>query len=515
MPRNEYQYMTHYKDQADNESISHSARIIPRAAWGFLYVAVLLTFLAFMTLDPNPSWMLGMFSAANVGIILWGIFRLYSWDLLLSPAASVFIGSGWIAFYSWGNLGARMAEERRSGGVYEGNLEYFPLVALLSFLGLILYCWVIFGLFPRQLGKKRFNYRELEWEPYQGVLGLAIATMILAYLSSKYPFVGGYFREVAPGSVDQWLAVSSQGFLTLALMINISVLSQGTHMSRRIMGLIVFLTIVIITISMRSRTFMIANITNSIILYITIKPKRVQSAMLLGAGGIVVVFALGSVVKISGSQNMSLADNLRLLVDTGWQDVEESNKTALEVDVTYRTAGSEYPASVLRALEEGNRPPLYLAGVEGGLQQLPAFLRPTSLAGVSERDVIYRHFGAEWIPVKGELMSTVLTSGLAMFGFPLGILIYFIAGLYVIFLWHIVQSSPRLFVAYLMMGMGSAVGALFWDSVFSLVKFVGFGWVFLFVFGPLLMPHQIQNSPLPGDNVFPHHPPQGIKVNNR
>jgi hypothetical protein len=474
------------------ESSYPNERHISKAAWGFLHLAVLLTFLAFMVLDPNPSWMLAMFSAANMGIILWGIFRLYSWDLLLSPAASVFIGSGWIAFYTWGNLGARIAGDERRGRLYEGNLEYFPIVALLSFLGLVLYCWVIFGLFPRQLRKKRFNYRELAWKPYQGVLALAIAVIILIYLSFKYPFVNGYFRDIAPGSVDQWLAVSSQGFLTLALMINISVFSQGTHMSRRIMGLIVLLTSVTITISMRSRTFMIVNIINAGLFYITLRPRQVRFPILLGITGIIAVFVFGTVVKMGDSQNISLIDNLELLIDTGWQDVEEINKAALEIDVTYRTAGSEFPASVLRALEEGNRSPLYLAGIEGGLQQLPAFVRPASLIGVSERDAIYRHFGAQWIPAGGELMSTVLTSGLAMFGFPLGILIYFIVGLYVIFLWHFVQASPRLFVAYFMMGMGSAVGNLFWDSAFSLVKFLGFGWFFLFVFGSLLMPHQIQ-----------------------
>lgn len=455
---------------------------------------VVLTFVGFLILDPSPNLLLALSCSANMAIMLVATYTLYKWNLLLSTVSSVFIGSGWIVFYSWGNLGARIAGDARRGGIYQGNLEYFPLVSVLSTLGLLLLVFLIFGVFSRSFRNTKIYFVDFYWDPWQAVAASILAAGILIYLSSKYQFVNGYFQDVQ--GIDRWFAPSISSFVNLAILVSVSVFSKGTKLSPKLLSLLLISLILILTIGIRSRTFMLITILNTGLFRVSLKPKEGPRVILIGLIVAVAIFALGTVAKMSDTgQGESIRDNLDNVSNANLGVLETQNRESVDADLQYRMAGFEFPASVLRALELGHIQPMPMdEAVFAAAQQLPSFMRPRIGVAPYEREAIYRHFTGAWIPAKGELISIPLTSGLAIWGAPLGILIYALIGLYLLIMWKIVQSSHRLFLAYLMVGPINLVGALYWDSVFSMIKHIGFAWLILLVFAPLLMPRHGYSS---------------------
>jgi hypothetical protein len=466
-----------------NRDTAPMERSISRTAWIVLAIISVGTFLAFMVLDPNPNLLLSVCAAANAGIILWAIYRLYSWNLLLSPMASVVIGPGWIFYYSWGNLGARMAGSVRLGGNL-GSLEYYSFAALLTTFGLALFYWLIFDVFSRHARYRRIRYEDLFWKPWQALAAGTVASGILLYLSYKYEFINGYFRDVE-GHFDRWLSASHYFFVILVIIISISVIIRGKNLFDRSLGMLGILLPVVVSIGLRSRTFMMTIVLTAALCFITLRPHKVRPILIASGLVAIFVFGIGTVVKqaSTGGETSSISDNIMVAKSIDRQLMIERNLASAEIDNEYRLAGYEYPATILMCLYNGQSP-MYGSGFVGGLfSGLPAFIRPSY--EISERLEIYKHFFGRGL-IYGDSIGIPLTSGLADWGIGFSPFIYAVMALYCLVVWRLVQASPRLFVAYLIAGAG--IGDLFWENAFFAVRAIGFAWLALLIFGRILMP---------------------------
>jgi hypothetical protein len=397
--------------------------------------------------------------------------------------ASVVIGPGWIFYYSWGNLGARIAGLGRLGG-NPGSLEYYPFAALLTTFGLALFYWLIFDVFSRQARYQRIRYEDLFWKPWQAVAAGTVAAGILLYLSYKYEFINGYFRDVE-GHFDRWLSASHYFFVIFVIIISISVIIHGKNIFERLLGIFGILLPTVVSIGLRSRTFMMTIVLTAALCFITLRPRKVLSTIVVSGIVAIFIFGIGTVVKRASmeGETSSISDNIMVAKSIDRQLMIERNLASAEIDTEYRLAGYEYPATILMCLDHGQSP-MYGNGFIGGLLSgLPAFIRP--FGEISERIEIYKHFFGRGL-IYGDTIGIPLTSGLTDWGIVLAPLIYAVIALYCVVLWQLVQSSPRLFVAYLIAGAG--LGDLFWENVFFAVKAIGFAWLTLLLAGPLLVP---------------------------
>src|SRR5258706_5908181 len=344
--------------------------------WLFLTLAAFLTFIVFMILDPDPSLLLASCSALNIAIMLWAIFRLYEVRLLLSPMAGVMIGPAWIIQYSLGNLLARMAGEYRYSS-NPGSLGYYPLAALLTTIGLVFFCWVCFGLFGKYAKYYRIQYNDLTWQPWQALTTSLLAVSILAYLSSKYDFVNGYFRNVE-GQFDAALASSSYFFVVLALTVGVSVMLKAKSGDIALMGMAGVIFPLLISLGLRSRTFMITEVITMALCWLTLRPDHLRRVLLLSAVAAVVLYMLGSVIKdanVSGSGTMSITENFYTLLNLDFNTIKEINVYSSSLDAEYHLAGYEFPSALLLSIQNGASP-IYGQAVMGGVfAGLPRFLR--------------------------------------------------------------------------------------------------------------------------------------------
>lgn len=456
---------------------------IAGSAWAFLFLAVGITFIAFMQLDPDPDLLFSVCCALNVGIMLWATFRLYELRLLLSPIAAVVIGPAWIIQYSWGNLFARMAGDSRFVS-NPGSLEYYPLAALLTTVGLILFCLVCFGLFARSARYYRIRYEDLNWEPWQALTTSLLAVAILTYLSSKYGFINGYFYQVQ-GQFDLSLSASSKFFVILALMVSVSVMLKSKTLPSALFGLAGVVFPLVLSLGLRSRTFMITQVITLALCWLTLKPGHIRRVLLLSAVAVGVLYIFGTVVKNTSvrGETVSVAENFRALVDLEFDTVKEINSFNSLVDAQYHLAGYELPAALLSSVARGAPPAYGEAFVGGALSALPRFLRPDG-AVYSERLSIYRYFLGKGLRY-GDSIGIPLTSGVADLGL-FGFLIYPFMGIYCILAWRVVQTSPRLFLAYLIVGVGP--GDLFWENAFFSIRALAFVWLILLLISRFIMP---------------------------
>jgi hypothetical protein len=458
-------------------------RPVKHRAWVLLGAVMLLVFIAFISLDPTPDVLLAGCAAFNAGLILGGIYFLYAWDLLLSPMASVLIGPGWFFYYSLGNLGARVAGEGRYGS-NPGSLDYYPLAALLSTIGLTLFVGLIFGVFRKHVRYYRLRYSDLYWEPWQALTTSLLAIGVLGYLSFKYEFIGGYFRGVE-GAFDQWLSASQYFFVTLTVVCSTSALLRARTRRGRMMALIGIGLPIIIALGLRSRTFMVTTVVLIALCWLTLRPRGVPvvlaGAALLALG----LFSTGTLVKVASvsGETASILDNLAVLQGGDTQQLIDLNQQSAGIDSQYRLAGLEFPAALLHAYDLGAQP-MYGAAMQGGLlSALPGFLRPAGDS--SERLATFRHFYGQGL-VYGDSIGIPLVSGLSDWGLVLAPLIYILFALYCLIVWRVAQLSPRLFVAYLMAGV--TVGDLFWENGLFALRGIAFAWLVLLIGGRLLMP---------------------------
>jgi hypothetical protein len=454
-----------------------------RSPWMALLVLAAVTFVAFITLDPDPNYLLAVSAAANVVLISWCMHRLYAWRMLLSPAASVVVGPGMIVYYTWGNLTARIAGEFRFAG-NALSLEAYPLASLLATIGLALFAVLAFRALGRAHRYRAVTYESLEWAPWQAPAATAAGMVLLAYLSTKYEFRGGYFREVV-GDLDLWLAASQYFFLSLGALIGVSVSIRRDDVVGKLLGLSAVVAPLVIAVGLRSRTFMIALLITIMSGALTLRPRWVTSLSVLGIAIAVVLLSAGTIVKAAnvGGITESILDNLVAARDATPTMVIEEGLSSDNPDLEYRTAGLEFPAALIQ-LSESGVPPMYGQGiVQGALSGLPRFVRGE--AEFSERRAIAMHYLHRGL-LYDDSIGVPLTSGIADWGVVAGPLIYVVIALYCVVVWRFVQAGPRLFVAYLM--AGASVGDLFWENAFFSVRAIAFAWLMLLVTGPLLMP---------------------------
>ncbi len=468
-----------------------ASRPVSPSAWWILVLSALATFFSFILLDPNPNLLLSLCAAANVAIMLAAIYRLYLWDLLLSPMMIAFIGPALIPYYSWGNLGARIAGEARYAANW-GTLDYYPQIALLSTIGLLLYYWLVFGVFQESFRRVTIRYQDLSWQPQQAVVAIGFCFLVLLYLSTKYDFIGGYFRG-ATSDFDRWLIAVSNSFVLLVVIISVSVLAKSQDKGVRVLALLGIVVALTLAVGLRSRTFMLMVLILITLCWFTLNPKHMRASSFFMIGLVTAtIFSLGSAVKFVQGETTSIADNLYAVSSLEASQVVSLTTESLETDRQYRTGGFEYPAAILRCLLDNGASPAYGDGVTAAfLQGLPGFLRPEGV--FAERGGIARHYWRHCF-FYDDAMAIPLASGLGDWGI-LGVFIYGAAALFSLGLWRVVQTSPRLFVAFLLVPYFP--DNLFWTGAFTFVKMMAFLWLLLWLTGPLIMPRWIPSTDQP------------------
>jgi hypothetical protein len=489
-----------------NKDLQHanvSTRRVAVTAWVVLVLSAVLTLIAFMTLDPNPSPLLAFCCALNVAIMLWAIYRLYQLDLLLSPIMLVYVGPAMILYYSWGNLGARIAGDTRFAAIY-GTLDFYPTVALLSTIGLVLYCWIVFGIFKESFCRVKIRYQDLYWRPRQVLAAIILGILILLYLSAKYSFTNGYFRDVE-NHFDRWLIATVDAFVYLLAIVSVSVAAHSKMHRDRFIGFVGIILSVILALGLRSRTFMVMVLILTALCWLTIKPKQVRLSFFVTIGlAIFLVFSLGTVIKSVQGTTSSIVDNLSTLSSSAPSQIMASTSEGIGIDRQYRTGGFEYPAAILRCLDGGS-PPAYGHGLLGAaLQGLPGFLRPAGV--INERGYISVHYAKYCYAQTDEAMAIPLVSGIGDWGI-FGVLIYLLLGIFSLLLWRVAQVSPRLFIAYLLVPVYP--DSLFWSGIFTYIKMMAFLWIVLWIFWWFLKPNWVSGDgnsvkPWPSENtIFP------------
>ena len=456
---------------------------IPDVAWHLLLASSLATFALFMIWDSSPNLLLAGCSAAIVAIFLWATLRMYRWNLLLSPVIFVALDPRQLPFYSWGNLGARAAGPARYNA-NPGSLDFYPQVALLTMLGLVLFAAIVFGPLANVTRLARVRYEDLVWKPWQPpAIGLSACALLL-YLSLNFPFTGAYFRGVE-SNVDRWLSAARYFLLTLTMISGVSVTLRRCGRIGRLAGPAGILLSLTLALGMGSRTTALGIAVIGGLCWITLRPRHLTRAALAGGLLAATLFVLGSVVKSGSGKGRfsSIVGGLSFVKDSDLESTKQAARQATGIDVQYRMAGFELPAAVLLCQQRGAAP-MYGEGIVGAaLQGLPNFLRPEG--NYSERGAILRHFENHGL-LLGDSMSIPLASGLGDWGFLGGPLIYVVMALYMLLLWRVAQMSPRLFLAILMAGGG--VAELFWDDTFYSIRAFAFAWLMLKLLDPILMP---------------------------
>jgi hypothetical protein len=452
------------------------------AAQIILALGAITTFVAFLILDPNPSLLLASCAAVNVAIMIWAIYRLYRLDLLLSPMMLVYVGPAMILYYSWGNLGARIAGDSRFAALF-GTLDYYPEVALLSTIGLILFCWIIFGVFQESFRHIKIRYQDLHWQPRQVLAAIILGLIILFYLSTKYSFTNGYFRN-AESHFDRWLIASIDAFVYLLVIISVSVAARCVDTKSRLVGITGIVLSIVLALGFRSRTFMLMVLILVALCWLTMKPKQVRFSFFFLMGSIgIIIFSLGTAVKSMQGETNSIVGNLTSLSSLTPTQIMFRTRDEVGTDRQYRTGGFEYAAAILQCLDHGAQP-AYGQGIMGAaLQGLPGFLRPTGI--INERGNISIHFQMYCASDISEAMAIPLVSGIGDWG-RMGVLIYILLGVFCLLLWRVAQISPRLFIAYLLVPVYP--DSLFWTGIFTYAKTMIFLWIVLWMMGPLLLP---------------------------
>lgn len=460
------------------------------AVWHLILTSGVVTFIAFVLLDPNPDVIFAICAAINWMVMLGSIYKLYQWELLLSPYAAVYIGPGWIIFYTWGNLGARiLGDERYIANI--GNLEFYSQVALLSTLGLLLYTYLVFGVFGSRMRLYKIRYQDLVWQPYQVISVLIIVILQLVYLSSRYPFENGYFRDVT-SIFDQWMAFSFYAFIILGYLISVSVFLKSSRKRSRIIALMALGILIFVSVITRSRTFMFSGLIMVGTAWLTLRPDHIRYLIPAAAISVPLIYGLGTVVKAQ-TESESIFENAQIVISFDAESVRSNSENALLVDIGYRMAGFDLPAGILLSQSTGRSTANGMMLIGGFLQGLPSFLRPAVDLPGSERQVLELLYRGQGVPYT-DATGIPLTSGIAEIGGILGFLIYVPVALFCVAAWQIAQYTPRLFLTFLIVGFGPSqgtrgLGDLVWEHLFSaVIKQGGFIFLSLVILSVLLMP---------------------------
>jgi hypothetical protein len=316
----------------------------------------------------------------------------------------------------------------------------------------------------------------------------------LAYLSNKYDFINGYFRNVQ-GDFDRWLAAAHYMFVALTALISVSVFAHADRHAHRLVATAGMVFPLVVAIGLRYRTFMATIILMMTACWLTLRPEKWKRGLLLMAVTGVLLFVLGSTVKVASvrGSTASILANLTVLQTATIDDLLYATNDAAQGDRQYRLAGFEMPAAILRCLHNGTEPSYGTGFYHGVISALPAFLRPEG--DVSERETIYQRFSGCGL-VYGDSIGVPLTSGLADWGIWLSPVVYAFLAFYCLAVWRVAQLSNRFYLAMLMTtaGLGDLLWDLAWDDGLLMIRGIVFAWLVLFVTGPLLMPRSKENA---------------------
>lgn len=442
-------------------------------------LSCVVTLIWFLIIDPNPNILLATCSSINVGIYLWAFIWLFEADLLLSPLAFGVVGILQIVFYSWGNLGARIQGNNRFL-LTIGAIEYYPYAALLSTVGLLIFIFLSYYLFKNYKPPVIMTLRDYSWKQWQGWISIVFSILIVFFLQYEYE---GFVAEL-----HRLLSYSYHYIFSLAIVINTSLLIRTKNIISKFIFVVSIILLLFLVLLDRSRTLIIIFTILVLLSWITIDKNRIKVVFSVFIIVLGIFYFFGTFLKFGADLRgpQGFAQNSRILYDFDYDKVVFFNQVSFNIDIGYRMAGFELPATILMNYQHGTPPMLGKTFVSAFFQGLPSYFRPPGI--YSTRKAIYDHFSYHGILADDEEMGIPLASGLADFGIIGGVLIYIIMAISYWGFWRLSQLTPRLFLSFIMIAPLLFYIDLFWDSFFVSFRALLFSWFFLFALHGLFMP---------------------------
>ncbi len=440
---------------------------------------VVFTFIFFVFLDPNPNLLFSFCSALNIGIFIWQLNFLHKLDLLLSPLSFGIIGVIQVVFYSWGNLGARIAGDSRHLATL-GSLEYYPIASFFSTIGLIIFSITSYVLFTKYKPSNLIIYRNFIWKDWQGLMTFIVTVSIIVFMQFSFDGI--------LGEISRILTYSYHYIFSFVIIVNISIVMKSKNGVVKFFSLLVILFVLIFVLLDRSRTTSIIFVSLLFLCWMSLKKNIVFMDLIPVVLIISMMYFFGTSLKFGaesrGPQNFS--ENVNVLLNSSYDSMLIVNQESLITDLGYRMSGFELPATIFMNLDHGVPTMKGKVFIDSFVQGIPSYFRPEGI--FSARKAIFDHFGYRGRLYDDEEMGIPLASGIADFGILGGILIYIVMGIGYWFLWRLSQISVRMFMAFIMVAPTLFYIDLFWGSFFVSIKAGIFSWLLLLILGKLIMP---------------------------
>lgn len=416
--------------------------------------------------------------------------RLLKKGFPLAPA-SIFLFMS-IATYSFGNIGLMMPSDYPPVIM---NTDYYRRVGVLTVIGLMIYVQVLFwmsetswsGHEPIRAPRGMLKQIQEHVSVASIVFTTAISLGVIAYLSSRYEFVGGYFRDMQTQS-DKFLASALYYFIFLSAAICVCGAENQREKIVRVSGLTGWLILLVLVMSMRSRLAMLMFIGFSGVLWLTLRPlefKRMAVAVSIIAA---VAFSLGTVVKIATTgetATTSITDNLVIMGKASIGSATRDLSTFAEKEAGQRAAGFEFPAALLMAQDNGAEF-MYGEGLlNAAIGLLPSIMRPEG--NFSERFAIWENARNYGMPF-GDVAGVTLSTGLAELGILGVVPVYALLAVWHLIMWRVARHSPLLFLSYLAHVPALINQDLLWDSIAESIRLWLFMFCTLLVVRPVVLP---------------------------
>jgi len=436
---------------------------------GFLAVMI---FLITLWVDPQKNILMGIILGANFWIISFGLFLLYERSLLLSPAMALCFN---LPYYSFGNIGA-LASTDIFINANPGTLDYYPLAGALSLVGLLVYMVVYFRVVGAgsninkldSLKTTEVNIKTLDIKMTGVIFIFGIAVLILAYLSGKYLFIGGYFREIET-QFDRFLAGMMYSFVFLGGILGVSGIAKQKRYSKQIVCVLVVIVLILIQVSLRSRTTMLFLLFCLFATWLSVRPEKLNKTLILGAIFGVIIFFAGTIVKnysVRG-ETFSIKDNIIAVLTVDKDTAITANRDSLRWVLKRRTAGLELSSTILKGFDEGAPKTWGNGFLSSATGFLPQILRPKG--NYSERVAIHENF-RKYGMIYADLYGVAVATGLSEFGYIGVIPVYIFLACWHALMWRIAGRSKLLFLSYLAHLPILLSVDLVWDGFFSSLR---------------------------------------------
>lgn len=422
--------------------------------------------------DPDKSIILACALGVNFGIMAGCLVLLYERGLLLSPAMPFLFN---IPYYSFGNIGALAPVDSWIEG-NPGSLDYYPIAGLLASIGLLAYVWFFFRLVGPGEGPGdsvhgapvRVRLRDL----HIGVFGIVVLSilslLVLGYLSGKYAFVGGYFRDIS-SQLDKFLAGMMYSFVFLIALMGVRGVMSQQRRATRLVSMLAVLLAVIFQVSMRSRTTMLFLVCCLAAAQLTLYRKKTFHILVVGACTGVALFVAGTIVKMESvaGKTFSLLDNLNAIATTEGNSAIDATRSSVTMELNRRLAGLEMPATILRSYANGASPLLGQGFVEAAIGSLPFSMRPEG--DYSERTALYENF-YQYGMLYSDIYGVTLSTGLAEFGYFGVVPVYITLAAWHALMWRMARRTPLLYLSYLGHIPALLSIDLLWDGIFDSLR---------------------------------------------